>query len=237
MKQSLCCRAGLVGLLALGGCHGEGLKRPLVDTGPSDTASLTIVPPVLTVLATRQRQPAALAVNGPNVSWFNLGKNMNEGKVYRGWVEGQVMKCAVQGCDDSPTVLVSGRSQGEDLAFAADDSHVYWGDTGATGDTVPAGGLWRCATAGCDNTPTLVTDSLPRTLALGPDRITWTAHGAQVLTCPKSDCRANTQALWSAGKRRVHSSSRWTKPMPTGRPSCRDRSESAPLPGATARPH
>jgi hypothetical protein len=107
------------------------------------------------VLAQQTTSPFVprIAVDGTNVYWTT-------------WA-GTVLKCAVNGCNDQPTVLASGQSS--PTAIAVDATSVYWTtlsavyqlpDTGALA-THPDGTIMKCAISGCNDQPT--------TLASGQD--------------------------------------------------------------------
>jgi hypothetical protein len=64
------------------------------------------------VLATNQEDPWELVVDGTSVYWTNYVAS------------GTVVKCAIGGCNGTPTVLASG--QGGPLGIAIDETSLYW---------------------------------------------------------------------------------------------------------------
>jgi len=188
-------------VVAFSGCHREALKNPRPEGGPDEAA-----PPGPGVLATGQKVPRALSVDRSNVYWFNLGTNMSRGKLLRGWSGGQVMRCAIGGCEDAPTALVSGRRQysfATPLAFATDGFDVYWSDSGTEEPSDAegsSGGVLKCATTGCGDSPSLLTDSFAWDIALSKGMVYWTDFGAgEVFACPLIGCEAGPESLWPAG--------------------------------------
>jgi hypothetical protein len=70
----------------------------------------------LVTLASGQRDPYAIAVDGTSVYWGNY--------VSTG-TSGTVMKCAVNGCGANPTTLYAA-PQGATSALAIDSNNIYW---------------------------------------------------------------------------------------------------------------
>jgi hypothetical protein len=186
-------------LVAILGCHGAPLKRPPADAGALDTTPVHPAPSGPIVLATGQSSPGALAVDGSSVYWFNLGKLVGDRRV-GSYPDGQVMKCAIDGCDDSPTVLASGRTQTimDPLVFATNGTNVYWSDytwpTDQYGQDHPYG-LWRCETTGCNGIPKHVANTTPSGLALSPDKVYWAESGSGIFACPLSGCRGEPETF------------------------------------------
>ena len=106
-----------------------------------------------TVLASNQNAPYGIALDQANVYFTN-------------WNAG-VAKCAIGGCNDKPTVLVTlGSGQGV-RAIAVDATDVYF-------VTYDGGTLLKCAIAGCNDSPTLVATPLaPRDVVVDAVSIYW----------------------------------------------------------------
>jgi hypothetical protein len=84
---------------------------------------------------------------------------------------GAVLSCAKTGCGGEPIALATGQSG--PLPIAVSDGTVFWGNT--QGDI----SLWGCATAGCMQTPTLITmAALPISLAADGPSLYWASLGA-----------------------------------------------------------
>jgi hypothetical protein len=64
-------------------------------------------------LASNLSSPTQVAVDDANVYWTNYGA-------------GTVVRCAVAGCNGTPTPLA--QMQGGAFAIALDAAHVYWGN-------------------------------------------------------------------------------------------------------------
>jgi hypothetical protein len=143
-----------------------------------------------------------LAVDSAAVYWFNLGTNNSQGKTFGGWTNGQVMKCSIGGCENSPILLASGRNQATfdtPLAFGVDGTDVFWSDTTPTANGVGIAGLLKCSVVGCNGAPAIVGINFARELAIGGDRLYWTEFDADVLTCPSAGCASSPVSLWAAG--------------------------------------
>jgi len=85
-------------------------------------------------LASNQIDPFAIAVDATNVYWTNSGSGVSDGAV---------MRCAITGCNNSPTTLASGQSFPQGIAV--DATSVYWvvfgsGLSNGTVMSVPVGG-------------------------------------------------------------------------------------------------
>jgi hypothetical protein len=135
--------------------------------------------------------PIALVADEVSVYWLNWGNTLvlGHGPGLPPTMTGgaQVLKCAVGGCNNEPTVLASIPGSGGGLpviqsALALDANSVYW----TTQSTIES-----CAIGGCGCTPTMIASSLiqPPGVAVGGDRVYWTLWGSgQVETCPIAGC-------------------------------------------------
>jgi hypothetical protein len=147
-----------------------------------------------TVLASGQAIPQDLAVDATNVYWVNLGPPVADGDLMVPYyTNGQIMKCALGGCNNNPTVLaaVSPAWLG---AIALDATSVYWTSATSTSTppTSPNGQIMRCSNSGGGGTPTVVasTDTIPSNgiggggtqpspgIAVDDTRIYWTDKAA-----------------------------------------------------------
>jgi len=164
-------------------------------------------------LASQQPSPWAIATDGANVVWLNLGKDNSAGKTvgYPPWGDGQVVKYAIDGCDASPSAIASGLSQFYQITsasgIATDGTNVYWSDAGdaltleQTGDLSPR--LLKCAVGGCENAPLALGAFHACAIAVNSTNIYWTngcagSPEAPVLTCPIAGCDPTPTTLWSA---------------------------------------
>ena len=142
------------------------------------------------ILASNQQYPAAIAVNGSNVYWLNLGTTTCDYKFRTPWIGGQVMKCATSGCQNTPTVLASDRVSdlnGTPLAaFSSDGVNVYWSDdTGATPNTAAnSPRLFMCSVSGCKNSPQAIFEGSVSAIAVNSANLYWTTGTPVVDLCP-----------------------------------------------------
>ncbi|HTB56743.1 MAG TPA: hypothetical protein VLC06_02670 [Polyangia bacterium] len=182
---------GPCGLLA-------GLAVLAAGCGGSPPGTVEVVASGAVVLAPGQQSPIAIAIDGTNVYWMNLGTNATtDPKAPAPWMGGQVMKCPIAGCDGTPISLASDRmlgfAQREPPAFATDGTNVYWSDD----TTSPA--ILKCAVGGCDGGPQAVSNQGAESLAVYQGSIYWTEFAAEVFACPISGCSAGQTMPWSAG--------------------------------------
>jgi hypothetical protein len=171
----------------------------IVAAGCGSTPStVEVVASGAVALASGQQLPVTIAVDKTNVYWMNLGTNdTTDAKSPAPWTGGQVMRCPIAGCNETPISLASGRVQGpavrEPAAFATDGTSVYWSD----GVTAPA--ILKCTVGGCDNAPEVISDQGAESLAIFQGNIYWTQFAAEVFACPISGCSSGQTMPWSAG--------------------------------------
>ena len=106
--------------------------------------------------------PNGIAVDAQNVYWTNQ-------------VGGQIMRCAIRGCDGQPTMLASGQSYPS--AIAVDGTSIYWANGGLTGKD---GQIMKCARDGCNGAPTVLASGQPSPYGIAVDAtsVYWTNRGA-----------------------------------------------------------
>jgi hypothetical protein len=148
-------------------------------------------------LASGQEAPVAIAVDGVNVYWMNLGTNATtDAKAPLGWTGGQVSKCPVAGCGGAPVVLASNLAQGASAEapapFASDGVSVYWST-----DSGPR--IVKCGVGGCGDQPEVIGPQGAQGLAVFQGSVYWTEFSAELYTCPIAGCGSSEAALWSAG--------------------------------------
>ncbi|HEY1957770.1 MAG TPA: hypothetical protein VGH28_19250 [Polyangiaceae bacterium] len=149
--------------------------------GACEAGQCVTLPPG--VLATGQHAPVAVAVDDTNVYWLNRGTYVSLGpklaSIYQG--DGQLMKCALAGCNNHPTVVadltnttLTGRTPS---SLALDATHVYWSDDG----------VQSCAKDGCACAPNALTTNGSLGIAVTPSSFFWTG-GSSVFTCALGGC-------------------------------------------------
>ncbi len=184
---------GLIGGLGCGGSTvGSGLS-PDAGIGAGGKGVAT------GVLATGQHMPSSLAVDGTNVYWVNLGTapSPTGGKEAEPYTDGQVMKCAIAGCDDRPTVLASGRRQGPSGStppFALGAGGVYWNDvTPLSSDPTGYAHLFTCPLGGCIDAPTVLATGFAYALSVDGSNAYWTTYdNTEVMACSLGGCATPT---------------------------------------------
>jgi hypothetical protein len=152
---------------------------PYVDRGPrgykrSDETIYRVLEPA-TEFATDNgpppRNPNGIAVDRVSVYWVNTVKPSASSPVF-----GSVMKCAVGGCNNHPTILASHLSDPYDIAV--DSTSVYWTNR------LLVGSVMKCAIDGCNDLPTQLASYLPgpgqspTAIAVDSVNVYWTSTGA-----------------------------------------------------------
>jgi hypothetical protein len=121
-----------------------------------------------TLIASGQKQPFGVAVDGTSIYWGNQG-------------DGTIVKCPLAGCGGTPPqVIASGQSYPE--AVHVQGNYVYWINF--------FGSLQRCPITGCGDAGV---ESYPATAGAGfavdSNNVYWTEFNAgTLLSCPLGGC-------------------------------------------------
>ncbi|HVW30210.1 MAG TPA: hypothetical protein VHC69_32850 [Polyangiaceae bacterium] len=156
--------------------------------------------PPATALATGQALPSAIAVDGTDVYWFNLGQVTNVGTKDRSYVNGQIAKCAIAGCDGMPAVLaIDVNELPMGAALTADKGNVFW--TAEGNDENPR--IFWCSADNCPS-PTSMYPALyaagARSLFADGTNLYWTTTNTDLSVCDVTNCRPKTlSALTNTG--------------------------------------
>ena len=183
----------VLGCLVAAGCGSSSLTMDASNTTTGETGARSGV-----VVASGQQSPVAIAVDGVNVYWMNLGTNATtDPKAPTGWTGGQVLKCAVAGCGGAPVALASISPSGPGAAAPAplvsDGESVYWSDESSSQ-------IFKCGVAGCGGQPEVIAPQSAQGLAVFQGNFYWTRFSAELYACPVAGCDSSqVVALWSAG--------------------------------------
>jgi hypothetical protein len=139
-------------------------------------------------------------VDCANVYWINVGTPPppTGEKPVGPYTDGQVMKCAISGCDNHPTALASGRQQGltlgAPLPIALDATSVYWNDaTPLSSDPTGYAHLFKCSLGGCNDAPTGLASGFAYALSVAGSSAYWTTYdNTQIMGCALSGCAGST---------------------------------------------
>ncbi len=162
-------------------------------------------------LASQQASPWAIAADGANIVWLNLGRNNSVGKSvgYPPWGDGQVVTYSISGCHSGPNVLASGLAHFYSAAsisgLATDGTNVYWSDAGDTSsmDAGLSARLLKCSIGGCGNAPTTLGAVDAWSIAVNSAGTYWTSNvvdssSRAVFTCPLAGCGSTPTSLGAA---------------------------------------
>ncbi len=141
---------------------------------------------------------------------------------------GTIVRCAIGGCANQPTVLVPNQPHAEGLSF--DGANLYWAATGnvltcaspacasplllATGQSpeivttsaetasvywLSSGSLLGCAATGCNQTPSVVTANIPNPgSVIVADGFAYYTSGNAIVSCPVSSACVNPRTIGSS---------------------------------------
>jgi hypothetical protein len=150
------------------------------------------------ILATDQMAPIAIAIDSANVYWLNEGPFSGPGgKIGGDYPAGQVMKCAIAGCGNNPTILASGWRQPGGLGVVpsglmVDNDNVYW---------VGSSEVFSCAIGGCGCLPQIIGSGggAATGVTATAGNVYWTMYDVgQVAVCPSSGCLDGPSILASS---------------------------------------
>ena len=147
-----------------------------------------------TILAGGLNSPRGIAVDSTNVYWADI---IESGVYPNNMLVGTVMKCAVNGCNDKPTILAS-MSNSQPIDIAVDATSVYW--TLETVDVVPTSRIMKCAIAGCNNQPTVLlsSNSSISSIAVNSSGLYW-ARLFSIYKCAVGGCTDPLTPLFGTG--------------------------------------
>jgi hypothetical protein len=152
------------------------------------------------------RSVTSFASDGANANSFRYGITVDAANVY--WFASAdqgaselVMQCAIAGCNNAPTRLLSAKSIS---AIGVGPQSVFIAATGAVADAGISGpGVSECAIGGCAEMATLfASEPKIQSLTVHDGRVYWTAADPAVqndiMACPTTGC-AGSPAVLLAG--------------------------------------
>jgi hypothetical protein len=157
-------------------------------TAPADDAAAPDASSAAKVIASGQQVPMALATDGTNVYWRNLGETRSAGpKTPLPSIGGSIMACPLEGCSGAPRTIIGGlvTSSFGEFALAADGTFVY------STESAPDGGdaVFSCPVGGCSGTPRIYAEGLFGDVAASGGAVYWLDRG-QPRPCTVFACSA-----------------------------------------------
>ncbi len=144
------------------------------------------------VLASGQA-PTFIAVDAENVYWIN---HLPQPAGSAG--HSQVMRCAIRGCNDEPTVLADGLYTVGGIAV---EQGAVWWPTGpvAINDSTEAPNVMSCAVGGCSDAPTSHLSSRGVFYAFAANEASWFVADvdAVLTTCPLAGCGTSPVTVYT----------------------------------------
>ena len=132
-----------------------------------------------TALASNRVGALEVATDGQTVYWVELGASDGNGA----FTNGSIRSCALSGCNDDPTALVTYASWNGATAIAADSSGVYWCETIGSSTHIVG-----CASGGCAGSPKVysIVAGAAYGIALTSTSLYWSDNiASEILTAPK----------------------------------------------------
>jgi hypothetical protein len=151
-------------------------------------------------LASGQAGPGGIAVDDTSVYWINIGRNTTtNGKAPMPDVEGQIMKCAIGGCNGTPSALANGLTtfpESTPIPLVVAAGNVYWNELFLDGGASQM--IAQVPTTAQGVTPVALTAGFAWAMASDGRSIYWTTNsGVSVMACALSGCAGAPLTLWT----------------------------------------
>ena len=156
-------------------------SSPLVMQCPANDCSQPIT------LSIEDSVPPSIAVDATSVYWGSTTTNGSP-------MTSTIKRCAIGGCAQAPTALVSYANSFMIPCIAVDGANLYWGDNN--------GDVMSCPISGCTTPSILASGQTPTAIAADGKNVYWVASGnpGAVMKCAVGGCAQSPTTLASGAR-------------------------------------